>query len=251
MIGAEPLFLKGSRRSCLLLHGAGGGTTWDLKEFARILHAKTKMTVWLPALTGFGTTPEDLYNITFDDWRRDTHDGVDRLHKDCDEVFAVGHSMGGLLAMLLASERRDVKGIVTWAAPFGVRTRLLRLLPIIHRTPLVRRLVPDRVPNPMPPYVIQQGWVGYDWIPVQLGLAVHEGMKRFKKAPKSVHCPALIVQGSRDQVVAADAARRLYDAIASVNKQLWIIPGANHLLMNDAKRKNKLFARTLAFLESI
>jgi esterase/lipase len=76
-------------------------------------------------------------------------------------------------------------------------------------------------------------------------------MKRFKKAPKSVHCPALIVQGSRDQVVAADAARRLYDAIASVNKQLWIIPGANHLLMNDAKRKNKLFARTLAFLESI
>ena len=36
--GAEPLFLKGSKIGCLLLHGAGGGTAWDLKEVAHYLH---------------------------------------------------------------------------------------------------------------------------------------------------------------------------------------------------------------------
>jgi len=251
MPGAEPLFLKGSRRGCLLLHGAGGGTTWDLKEFAEVLHAQTQMTVWLPALTGFGTKPEDLFRITFDDWRRDAYKGVDRLRKDCDEVFVVGHSMGGLLAVLLASERRDVKGIVTWAASLRVRTRLLPLLSIVHRTPLLRRLLPERVPNRMPEWVLQQGWVGYDWIPVQLGLAVYESVKRLKNALGKVQCPALVVQGSRDKMVAEDAARRLYQGIASVKKQLWIVSGANHLLMNDSRRKGKLFARTIAFLESI
>jgi esterase/lipase len=103
----------------------------------------------------------------------------------------------------------------------------------------------------MPEWVLQQGWVGYDWIPVQLGLAVYESVKRLKNALGKVQCPALVVQGSRDKMVAEDAARRLYQGIASVKKQLWIVSGANHLLMNDSRRKGKLFARTIAFLESI
>lgn len=41
--GAEPLFIKGTRTGCLLLHGAGGGTAWDLKEFADALHMKTPL----------------------------------------------------------------------------------------------------------------------------------------------------------------------------------------------------------------
>ena len=86
MEGAEPLFIKGNTIGCLLLHGAGGGTAWDLKEFAGVLHEETGMTIWLPALRGFGTTPEDLYEVKFEDWVTNANEGVDKLRKICDQI---------------------------------------------------------------------------------------------------------------------------------------------------------------------
>lgn len=145
--GAEPLFIKGSSTGCLLLHGGGGGTTWDLKEFAHTLHSETGVSVWLPALKGFGTRPEDLLNVTFSDWMNDAHDGATKLQQDCDRIFIVGHSMGGLLALLLASEREDISAVVTWAAAISVRTRKLTLLPIITKIPILKRLIPEQFPT--------------------------------------------------------------------------------------------------------
>ena len=101
--GAEPLFIKGNARGCLILHGAGGGSAWDQKEFANLLHERAGMTVWLPSLTGFGTRPEDLLGVTLDDWLADARSGLDRLLETCQQVFIVGHSAGGALALLMAS----------------------------------------------------------------------------------------------------------------------------------------------------
>jgi carboxylesterase len=246
--GAEPLFIDGDRRGCLLLHGGGGGTTWDLKEFANLLHTKTGMTVWLPALTGFGTKPEDLYEVRFDDWLRDAHNGLDRLLKQCEHAYVVGHSAGGLISLILASERDDVSALVTWAAPYGVRSRLLLLLPVISRIPLLRRAIPGKHPTGIPNWLREQGWIGYDWIPPSIGLTVRDGMKRLRKSLGEITCPALIIQGSSDDSVTEDSARRIYEKIASVRKDIWIVEGAGHPMMNDKRYKDDLFERTIAFL---
>jgi len=125
--GAEPLFIEGNTRGCLLLHGGGGGSAWDLKVFANILHEKTGMTVWLPSLTGFGTRPEDLFGVTLDEWLSDAHSGLEMLLETCQQLYIVGHSLGGLLALLTASERSEVNGLVTWAAPYAIQS-----LSLIH-----------------------------------------------------------------------------------------------------------------------
>ena len=160
--GAEPLFIEGSSTGCLLLHGGGGGSAWDLKEFANILHEQTGMTVWLPSLTGFGTKPEDLYDVTLDDWLGDAHSGLDRLLETCQKVFIVGHSAGGVLTLLTASEREEVNGLVTWAAPYSIQSRLFHLLPVISRVPLLRRAIPEKHESPAPSWLHEKGWVGYD-----------------------------------------------------------------------------------------
>lgn len=58
--GAEPLHLPGNRRGLLLLHGAGGGSAWDMKEFAHGLspgqhrgRSGTAFCRCCPSLTGF------------------------------------------------------------------------------------------------------------------------------------------------------------------------------------------------------
>jgi carboxylesterase len=246
MQGAEPLFIPGSRTGCLLLHGAGGGTAWDLREFAQLLNAKTGMKVWVPTLTGFGTRPEDLFFITFDDWVDAARNGLKRLGEDCDRLFVVGHSVGGLLAIVLAAEH-TLHGMATWAAPLGVRDRRLKLLPFLKRMPILRRAIPEQIPVPVPEELRKSGWIGYDWIPPSVAAAVIVGMRRARSLLPRVRCPALIVQGSCDTMVAGASARQIYERIGSERKEICIVQRADHPMMNQPEHKDELFERTMSF----
>ncbi|MFX0182708.1 MAG: alpha/beta hydrolase [Candidatus Hodarchaeota archaeon] len=266
--GADPLYIKGSKKGCLLLHGGGGGTAWDLKEFSKELYSTTGMTIWLPALKGFGTKPEDLYNIKFSDWMTDTRNALKKLHQDCESVFVVGHSLGGLLTLLLAAENEKINGIVTWAAPFGVqasfhtflpiigkipilRNHLLTLIPIFIKLPILNRLIPKKIPSSAPNTAKKKGWVGYEWIPPSIGIGLQEGLKRLKKSIHEVKCPAFIIQGTEDEMVSNDSSNKIYHQISSSKKELWIVDGAGHAIMNDDNYKDELFARTIKFIESL
>jgi carboxylesterase len=249
--GAEPLFIEGNTRGCLLLHGGGGGSAWDLKEFANILHERTGMTVWLPSITGFGTKPEDLLEVTLDDWLADVNSGLNRLLETCQKVFIVGHSAGGSLALLAASERNEVNGVVTWAAPYNIQSRLFGLLPTISRIPFLRKAIPERHESPAPGWLREKGWVGYEWIPTNIGIVMHDALKRLKGALNNVTCPALIIQGTADGNVSKDSAQRIFDGLTSERKEMHMVEGAPHPIMTDDRYKDDLFARTIDFLESV
>lgn len=249
--GAEPLYLRGSEVGCLLLHGAGGGTAWDLKEFAGLLNQRLGLTVWLPTLKGFGTKPEDLLGITLDDWMADAKSGMDKLRQTCKTVVVVGHSVGGLLALLLAAESGDVQALVVWSTPLRVRDKRVPLLSAISRIPLLRRAIPERIPAVVPEEIRQQGWVGYDWIPSDVGFALVDGIKRLERSLRSVRCPIAIMQGARDSVVSADSPRMIHDGVASSVKELWFIEDADHPMMNEIGHKDELFSRSLAFIEQV
>jgi esterase/lipase len=157
--------------------------------------------------------------------------------------------MGGLLALLTASKEEGIDAVVTWAAPYGVQSRLLPILPIITRIPLLRRSVPERVSTPVPEWLREQGWVGYDWIPTSLGMVALEGMRRLKESVGNVTCPVFLIQGSCDQSVSKDSARKIHEKVASEKKEILIIEGADHPIMNELEYKDELFSRTIAFLE--
>jgi carboxylesterase len=249
--GAEPLYIEGNASGCLLLHGAGGGTAWDLKEFAHLLHERTGIAIWLPSLAGFGTRPEDLLDVTLNDWLNDAETGLVRLLEHCERAFIVGHSAGGLLALLTAAKRRDVSGIVTWAAPYNVQTRLLSVLPTLSGIPLLRRAIPKTHKSTAPVWLKEQGWVGYDWIPTRIGLVMYDGLKRLKQSLADVNCPALIIQGTADGSVTTNSAEKIFQGISSVKKEILLIEGAHHPMMNEDKYKDELFTRTSEFLQGL
>ena len=58
------------------------------------------------------------------------------------------------------------------------------------------------------------------------------------------------IQGSRDDAVSEDSPRRIYEGLASKKREVWIVEGAGHPMMNDGRYKDALFARTIAFLTS-
>ncbi|MFX0013842.1 MAG: alpha/beta hydrolase [Promethearchaeota archaeon] len=249
--GAESLYIKGSTTGCLLLHGAGGGTTWDLKDFAYTLNSKLGTSIWLPTLSGFGTDPQDLYNVTFSDWLHDAHEGINILQQKCEHIFVLGHSMGGILALLLASERKEINAIVTWAAALNVKSCMLSFLPIINKIPLIKRVIPEKFSSLVPETLKEQGWVGYDWIPTSIGFTVLEALRKVKQSLKNVTCPAFIIQGTMDELVSLNSARQIYESISSSKKELWYVEGAPHPIMNDDLFKVELYTRTINFLKEV
>ncbi|MFW9778027.1 MAG: alpha/beta hydrolase [Candidatus Heimdallarchaeota archaeon] len=247
--GAEPLFLEGSsNQGCLLLHGAGGGSAWDLKEFAYFLHKKAKMAIRLPTLKGFGSKSEDLRDVVYQDWHQQAEDQVAVLQAGYDDVFVVGHSFGGIIALLLSANHPRIAGLTLWSTPFEIKSRLFKLLPILVKIPGTKRLFSFHVKTPAPVHLKGLGWIGYEKVPASLGLVILEGFSRLKKTIHKVTCPTLIVQGENDELIQEKSAERIFHGISSHRKDVCILNGARHPFMFDPNIKKLLFRKTIDFL---
>jgi carboxylesterase len=114
MRGAEPFFIPGGRIGCLCMHGltASPQEVYWLGAFL----AQRGATVYAPRLYGHGVEPSHIQSARWQDWYLSALDGYHLLRRQCDQVIALGLSMGGLLSLRLAAEEA-VAGVVAMAAP--------------------------------------------------------------------------------------------------------------------------------------
>jgi carboxylesterase len=135
LLSALPRFLPGGDVGVLLLHGFTG-TPRDFAGMADHLQS-AGFTVSVPRLPGHGTVGRDFLHAGWRDWLRAAVDAWLDLRARCGTVHIVGHSMGGVLATLLASQF-PVARLVLLAPAFQFTNRLLPWSPIIGL--FVRRL---------------------------------------------------------------------------------------------------------------
>ena len=97
----EPFYFPGNHIGCLLLHGFSGSPS-EMRYMGERL-AQDGWTVSGILLSGHGTTPELMAKTSWEDWVKDAEAGVRQLRKSCDIIIGIGLSMGGLLALHLAT----------------------------------------------------------------------------------------------------------------------------------------------------
>ncbi len=105
MPGAEPFHHDGGSVGVLLCHGFTG-TPQSLRPWAEHL-AAAGLTVALPRLPGHGTTLAEANLTHWEDWYAELDRPLAQLRERCDEVFVMGLSMGGTLAIRLAELHGD------------------------------------------------------------------------------------------------------------------------------------------------
>jgi len=98
---AFPLMFSGGPRAVLGLHGYMG-YPGELYYPAERLQ-KAGFTVSVPRLPGHGTSGDDFNLSSGRQWLRKALDSYLELSSEHEEVYVMGHSMGGLLALLTAS----------------------------------------------------------------------------------------------------------------------------------------------------
>ena len=101
----------------LCLHGLTG-TPYEVRPPAEAL-AEAGFYCEGPLLPGHGTVPADLHRLPRARWVESVLAAHDALAERHERVYALGLSLGGLLALALA-ERRRLRGLVVMAAPLDL-----------------------------------------------------------------------------------------------------------------------------------
>jgi carboxylesterase len=108
--GAEPWSVAGGPAGALCIHGFTGNPT-SMRPVAKAF-AAAGFTVELPRLPGHGTTVDEMITTSWADWGSAAEAAYHDLAARCDRVVVSGLSMGGSLALWLATRHPEIAGVV-------------------------------------------------------------------------------------------------------------------------------------------
>lgn len=231
MLGAGPFYFEGNNIGILLIHGGGGGTCADLKPLAEDLHMKGGYTINIPLLPGYGTTPKDLKKTRIDYWKSAINRELSILIDKCDKVIVGGHSMGGVLTLILAANY-NLDGIFTISAPIGVQRFLFHLVPLFKIFVKYHTIDSEQFKKDT-----NGKWVGYDKIPLNIATKLKKLMREMKKSLSEIKCPALIFQGKLDSEIKSNSIDYIYDNIASKKKRKIWLENNDHPILDNPDHK--------------
>jgi carboxylesterase len=137
---SQPFSLGSGERGVLLIHGFTG-SPFEMRLLGEDL-AGRGFAVEGVKLAGHAGTTRELAATTWHDWYRSAAEALDRLRgRTGRRVAVVGLSMGGLLTLELARQRRDeLAAIGVLAAPLWLPPSAEKFARVTASLPLIRRI---------------------------------------------------------------------------------------------------------------
>jgi carboxylesterase len=243
MPGAEPFQHEGGRTGALLVHGFTGSPQ-SLRGWAQHL-ADGGLTVSLPRLPGHGTTVAEANLTHWEDWYAEIERHLSLLRERCDDVFVMGLSMGGTLAIRLAEVHGDeIAGLVL------VNPSLLTKRPDRFLLPVLRLVVPTWsgiASDIKKPGVTE---LAYDKVPVKAAYQLSRLWTVTRAHLSDVTQPLLVLRSTEDHVVEPDSARMLLAKVSSTDVHEVLLEDSYHVatLDNDAP---VIFEQSLEFVRRL
>jgi len=229
MEGAEPFFLQGGGRGVLLIHGFTGSPA-EVRLLGDFLNNEG-YTVFAPRLSGHGTTVEEMANTKWPHWYSTVEDAYHILRVICSNITVVGLSMGGLLALKLATEYQ-VDKLVSLSTPIFIADKRLDMLPVYRMfhnfIPKKRKIYADIEPKYS---------VGYAATPLSSLSSLLNLIQHVDSLLPTVQVPILIVQGRQDHTVQPRSGTYIYDRVGSDEKTLLWLEKSGHLVTIDIERE--------------
>jgi carboxylesterase len=230
MSGAEPFFYQGGKIGCLLVHGFTA-TPQEMQRLGRFL-ASHGYTVHAPLLAGHGTRVQDLNGRSWRDWHRSALEAWESLDRQCSRVFAIGLSLGGALALYLASQV-TLAGVVAMATPLILDAKLLWLARLMKYLLPYRKKGPSDIKDPA---ALAQR-VAYDHTSTRSQEQVLLFLRHLNDTLPEVRVPVLLIHSRQDTTVEPQMMPRIYERLGSDDKRLLWLDHSGHIVTEDRERE--------------
>ena len=204
-------------------------------------------------LAGHATDPEDMIRSRWTDWVASVEDGYQLLRGVSNDIFLVGLSMGGILALLMSTRLVPrVKGVIAMSTP----SRLPTDYPIWF-IELMSRVVRYRPKSKEPP---GSGWfdkavykdhVAYAKNPVRSTAELKKLILEMRAALPKVNVPVLLMHSKDERYILSDNAEDIYAELTNASDKTKIyLTGSGHVLPRDASRE-QVFQSALEFIQRV
>jgi len=240
----QAIFIKGSTRGIIMFHGLTASPD-DFRHFAESFSAQ-KYTVSIPLLSGHGTQVADLQKTRWYEWFTDVKKAFFKMQQVCQKIVVIGQSMGGTLALHLASHY-PVDSLVLLAPGLFFKNKTSTFLPMVA---LVKKFL-DKAHGPdIKNRISQKKAISYMKIPTHSVKETAELFKHVKQDLPEVTCPTLIFHSVHDHVIDYKSSEYIYRHISSVKKQLVTLSDSYHVLSLD-NEKNVILKEIMHFIKPV
>ncbi|SDX22334.1 carboxylesterase [Marininema mesophilum] len=239
MKDAEPFYLPGNEMGVLVQHGFTG-TTQSVRGLGQFL-ADQGFTVCGPRLKGHGTHYEDMEGTTYQDWIESTEEGYRKLQETCSHIVVVGLSMGGTLALHLASRYPEIKGVVL----------VNPAIEMSHLAEVAQMEEPrffDAIGSDIKAEGVRE--LAYEKVPLRSFKEIIHLTDETRKVVSAIGCPTLLFKSLEDHLVPPMNAQWIYENIASSDKTLIELENSYHVATLD-NDKELVMAETAGFISRL
>ena len=242
MPGAEAFSHQGGATGVLLCHGFTGSPQ-SLRPWAEYL-AAAGLSVSLPRLPGHGTTWQEMARTRWEDWFAEADRAFEELRCWSEEIFVMGLSMGGCLALRLAELHGPaVSGLVLVNPSVTADTKLFAL------APLLKLLVPSLKGIASDIKKEQASELGYTRVPVKAAATLPGLWRTTRDHLDELTQPVLVYRSSTDHVVGPASLEVLRAALPASQLEVRELRNSYHVatLDNDAE---VIFTGSLEFVQA-
>ncbi len=240
MKGAEPFSFESESKVGVVVIQGFTGTTSSVRYWGRCL-SDAGFNVEGPRLSGHGTKWQDLNEVKYTDWINDVEKALERLKRRAEKIFVAGLSMGGTLALYLAENHPDLKGVLLVNHAIDLHDPRIPFLGIlkyfIKSTPAIGSDIKD--PN--------QKEIAYDRTPVSGAYEMVKLLKIVKRDLAKVAQPLLIFKSEEDHVVPLDNAEITLKGVSSEDKRIVWLKNSYHVATMDFD-KDLICAESIEFI---
>jgi carboxylesterase len=223
---------------CLCIHGFTG-SPYEVAPLVAFLKKRTDWLLRVPTLPGHGETLQ-LKGVSYLEWLEHAEMELEWLLDQCDEVYIIGFSMGGIIASYLAAKYSINKLVLLSAAAYYINLKQL--------TEDMKEIVRDSLKGNLASNELFQRYKK-KIVETNIGATIQfrKLVSAIRPMLPDVKVPTLIAQGEADGIVPMKSAQYLYEHIGASTKEILYIPKSKHHICH-CEENELLFEKILSFL---
>ena len=242
----EEIISANPRIGIIISHGYKSSPE-EIRKLSTYLHS-VGLSVYAVRLKGHGTAPQNIKDVTWEDWYDSFFRGYAALKQKCTHIVAAGFSTGGLLALLMAAKKKHkISAVISINAALKLNDIRVNLVPTVHYwneflTLLntekgKKEFIIDEPENPK---------INYSKNYLKGIKELSELMDVCNKDLKQIEAPTLVIQAKKDPVVNPKSGEIIYNKISSKSKKLLSPDLDHHVIVREDR--NNLFSQIAEFI---